>query len=127
MTAGPLIAAVLLVLGSSHSYPLSIALMAVGGASATLFTTTANTRLQRLVPDRLRGRVMSPFVLLMAGSTPVGTYLLGHVAGLAGVSNAIAAFGVATGAGLLAILAYQRLANRRRRAGSVDDHQGTSG
>ena len=120
--AAAVIAGVLVLLGWSHSYPLSIAAMAMGGAAATVFTTTSNTRLQQLVPDRLRGRVMSVFVLLMGGSTPVGTYLLGHVATLTSVPAAIVVFGVATGVGLAATLIYQRLADRRRAtAGPTED------
>ena len=123
--AATVIAGVLVLLGWSHSYPLSIAAMTVGGAAATVFTTTSNTRLQQLVPDRLRGRVMSVFVLLMGGSTPVGTYLLGHVATLTSVPAAIIAFGVATGVGLATTLIYQRLAERRRAsAGPPEDPAG---
>ncbi len=116
VTAGAVIAGVLLVLGWSRSYSISIAAMTIGGAAATLFTTSSNTRLQKLVPDRLRGRVMSVFVLLMGGSTPVGTYLLGHVAALTSVPVAVVGFGAATGVGLIATLACQKVADRRRTA-----------
>jgi hypothetical protein len=37
----------------------------------------------------------------MAGSTPIGTYLFGHLATLASVPMAIAAFAVATGVGAI--------------------------
>ena len=57
---------------------------------------------------------MSVFVLLMGGSTPIGTYLLGHVAALTSVPVAIAGFGVATGIGVIATLTYHGLADRRR-------------
>lgn len=116
VTAGAVIAGVLVILGWSGSYPIAITAMTLGGAGATLFTTTSNTRLQKLVPDRLRGRVMSVFVLLMGGSTPVGTYLLGHVAALTGVPVAVGGFGAATAVGLIGTLTYQRVADRRRAA-----------
>lgn len=113
VVAGAVIALVLVLLGWSRSYPLSIALMTLAGAGATVFTTTANTRLQMLVPAQLRGRVMSLFVLLMAGTTPIGTYLLGHVAALTSIPVTISAFGVATAIGLVATLLYQVHADRR--------------
>jgi MFS family permease len=120
VTAGGLLAVVLVLLGWSHSYPLSLVLMGLAGATATVFTTTANTRLQLLVPDRLRGRVMSLFVLLMAGTTPIGTYLLGHVAAAAGVPATLAVFGAATAAGLAATVAYRAHAGRRHPAVEAD-------
>jgi MFS family permease len=112
VTAGALLAVVLLLLGWSHSYPLSLVLIGLAGATGTVFTTTANSRLQLLVPDQLRGRVMSLFVLLMAGTTPVGTYMLGHVAAAWGVPASMAIFGVATLLGLSATVAYRALAAR---------------
>jgi MFS family permease len=105
--AGGALAAVLIALGASRSYPLSLALMGAAGVSATVFTTTVNTRLQTLVPDRLRGRVMSLFVLLLAGSTPVGATLLGWGSDAFGISATTIAFGAVTAAGL-AILVWRR-------------------
>jgi MFS family permease len=113
VTAGALLAVVLLLLGWSHSYPISVVLMAAAGATGTVFTTTANSRLQLLVPDQLRGRVMSLFVLLMAGTTPIGTYLLGHVAAAWGVPASMTIFGVATVVGLSATIAYRAFTLRR--------------
>ena len=113
VTAGALLALVLLLLGWSHSYPVSLGLMGLAGATGTVFTTTANSRLQLLVPDQLRGRVMSLFVLLMAGTTPIGTYLLGHVAAAWGVPASMTIFGAATIVGLSATIAYRTLTARR--------------
>ncbi len=107
VTAGGLLGVVLLLLGMSHSYPVSLALMGLAGLTGTVFTTTANTRLQLLSPDRLRGRVMSLFVLLMAGSTPIGASLLGQGAEAFGVPATLVAFGVATLVGLTALVVYR--------------------
>lgn len=108
ITAAGSLAVVLLLLGLSRSYPLSLALMGLAGATGIVFTTTANARLQLLAPDRLRGRIMSLFVLLMAGTTPLGSYLLGHVAAAAGVPATVVGFGAAT-------VAYRTRVVRRHR------------
>jgi hypothetical protein len=103
--AGGTLALLLILLGFSSVYPVSLALMALAGVSGTVSTTTVNTRLQGLAPDRLRGRVMSIFVLLLAGSTPFGSALLGLGAEAFGVSATIVGFGgvivCVWGAGLL--------------------------
>ena len=50
------------------------------GIANTAFASTANTSLQLATPDHLRGRVMSLYMLLFAGSTPIGGYLTGVMA-----------------------------------------------
>jgi MFS family permease len=120
VTAGGLLGVVLLLLGMSRSYPVSLALMGLAGLTGTVFTTTANTRLQLLSPDRLRGRVMSLFVLLMAGSTPIGASLLGQGAEAFGVPATIVAFGVATLIGLAALVVYRTMTAPTATAASTD-------
>ncbi|HEX9088170.1 MAG TPA: MFS transporter [Arthrobacter sp.] len=102
--SGGALALILILLGISRSYPVSLGLMALAGLSGTVFTTTVNTRLQELAPDRLRGRVMSLFVLLLAGTTPFGSALLGLGAEAFGVSATIVGFGAITAAGLAGLL-----------------------
>ena len=110
VSSGILLGVVLVLLGVSRSYPLSLMLMGLAGLTGTVFTTTANTRLQVLAPDRLRGRVMSLFVLLMAGSTPIGASLLGQGAEAFGVPAALVTFGVVTLMGLAALVVYRAMA-----------------
>ena len=75
------------------------------GLANTAFSATANTSLQLATPDHLRGRVMSLYMLLFAGSTPIGGFLTGWLADRLGVQTAIgieAAFCIAgLGVGLL--------------------------
>lgn len=59
------------------------------GLALTAFATTANTSVQLATPDYLRGRVMALWMLLFAGSTPVGGYLTGFLADRIGVQEAI--------------------------------------
>ena len=112
--AGAVLGLVLVLLGLSHSYVLSLVLMGLAGVSGTVFTTTANTRLQLLSPDRLRGRVMSLFVLFMAGSTPIGASLLGISATAFGVPMAMVVFGLATLGGLALLLVWRAASETTR-------------
>ena len=59
---------------------LTLAILLLLGIANTAFASTANTSLQLATPDHLRGRVMSIYMLLFAGSTPIGGYLTGVMA-----------------------------------------------
>ncbi|HEY3341363.1 MAG TPA: MFS transporter [Anaerolineae bacterium] len=76
-------------LSQSNLLPISESILIVLGFAGILFTTTANTLLQTIVPDELRGRVMGIYVLLFVGSTPVGAFFTGTVATAIGVSPAL--------------------------------------
>jgi MFS family permease len=60
------------------------------GLANTAFASTANTSMQLAAPDHLRGRVMALYMLLFAGSTPIGGILTGLMAEQWSVSTAIA-------------------------------------
>ncbi len=84
---GALVFCVLLaVFAVSPIYPLSLALIAIVGFSQIAFTALANTTLQTVAPDHLRGRVMSVYMLFFAGSVPLGNLLVGWLSGLVGAS-----------------------------------------
>ena len=50
---------------------------------------TANTTIQLAVPDHLRGRVMSVYTTVFAGSVPAGGLLMGWIASAWGVAVAL--------------------------------------
>ncbi|MEE4134433.1 MAG: MFS transporter [Desulforhopalus sp.] len=75
----------LILLSLSRSYPLSLALMVLIGLGMMLLLASANTLLQNIVADRMRGRVMSFFTLAVMGTAPFGSFLAGTVAGALGV------------------------------------------
>jgi MFS family permease len=83
----------LILVGLSHWFAVTAPLLVLMGFAGITFTASANTRLQLLTPGHLRGRVMSLYVLLFAGSTPIGAFLLGNVAERLGVQPAIVLFG----------------------------------
>jgi predicted MFS family arabinose efflux permease len=63
----------------------------------------ANGILQSVVPDELRGRVMAAYVFVYVGFTPIGSLLVGALAGATNVQWAI-------GAGALMMLVYASIA-----------------
>jgi len=85
-----------LFLAWSPSFPVALAAMLVAGGGGIAMAVTANTTIQTSVPDQLRGRVMSVYTTVFAGSVPVGGLLAGWVASRWGVGAAFAMGGVAT-------------------------------
>ena len=80
-------------------------------------TATANTAIQRTAPDELRGRVMSVYVSIFAGSTPIGSVFAGGLATRFSPQVALA-----TGALLsLAAAIWAGLRTRRLPEGAMDD------
>jgi MFS family permease len=68
------------VFATSRIVPLSVLALAILGACQVLYYATTNTLLQVLVPARLRGRVMSLYILTSWGLIPIGNLLAGFVA-----------------------------------------------
>lgn len=68
---------------------LSMILLFALGAADGAWAVTRNTLAQLLVPDALRGRVMSVVVLATRGSAPLGRLQGGFLAGLVGAPAAV--------------------------------------
>ena len=79
----------LLLLGMSHWWLMTLPVLVVLGLFSITFTATANTRLQLVAPPQMRGRVMSLYTLLFAGTTPVGSLVIGWLAEHEGVQAAV--------------------------------------
>jgi MFS family permease len=93
LTAGNLLfPAMVIALALSKSFHLTMALLVVAGLGFITQNATANTLLQTTVPDSLRGRVMSMYMMVFLGFFPVGSLLAGAVAEGFGI-QAGAAFG----------------------------------
>jgi predicted MFS family arabinose efflux permease len=69
------------------------------GLSSMLMVNTINVTIQNSVPDALRGRVMSLYVTVFAGTAPIGGLFAGAVAQAFG-----AAFALSLGAALASIV-----------------------
>ena len=69
--------ALAVIIGFSHSYLLTAALMLMTGLSAAFFMNLNLTLIQSHTPGPVMGRVMAIFTLVMMGATPVGGLLGG--------------------------------------------------
>ena len=73
----------------SHLYVLSLILIAAVGFSMIAFSANSNTALQTVTPDHLRGRVMSVYMVVFAGSVPLGNLFTGGLAHVYGAPIAL--------------------------------------
>jgi MFS family permease len=72
--------------------------------------TSANTTMQLAVPDELRGRVMSVYTTIFAGSTPIGGPIMAAIASWAGVAVSLAVGGLlSVGIGVVAFVRLRQL------------------
>jgi len=95
LVAGTFVAGVgLLLLSLSSSFGPDLVLMFVIGWGTISMAATCNTIIQLNVPDVLRGRVMSVYTTLFAGTTPIGGLFSGAVAAAAGVPAALGIGGI---------------------------------
>ncbi|MBI5343068.1 MAG: MFS transporter [Deltaproteobacteria bacterium] len=106
LTAGSLsFPLLLLAFAFSRSLVLSVALLTAIGFAFVLQNAPANSLLQSLVPDHLRGRVLAIYVSLFLGMMRLGSLLLGLLAAATSASTALAVTAVASLAASLGICA----------------------
>ena len=72
--------------------PLSLVVLFGVGFALILVFNLANAAVQSLVPDALRGRVMSIYSLTFFGSLPIGSLLIGWTAARLGEPGTVAVF-----------------------------------
>ncbi len=99
-----------ILIGGIGNYTVDLVLMFVAGAGAISMMATANTVIQLEVPDELRGRVMSVYLTVFAGTNPIGGLGFGAIASNAGAPAAIAIGGaISVVAALVGVVWYRRL------------------
>jgi MFS family permease len=98
----------LLVLGLLPTPYAAFPTIVVVGIASMLMVNTINVTIQNGVTDELRGRVMSLYVLVFAGSAPIGGILAGTLAELFGAAMAFVIGAVVSGV-VLAVVAWQLL------------------
>jgi MFS family permease len=84
-----LLAVSLLVVGLSRSLPLAMIGLAGAGYAFISQLAATNTLIQLLVPDRLRGRIVSAYTWALGGFWPIGSLLIGFAGERFGTSEAI--------------------------------------
>ena len=102
-------------------YAVALPAMALAGFGAIWMAANGNTLIQATVPDELRGRVISVYTTVFAGSTPIGALFAGFLASRWGAVAALLVGGVLTVAVGVAALAWLR-GHRLVGAGSAATH-----
>ncbi len=101
---------------TSRSLALSMAALAVLGTFQVAYYSTTNTLIQVLVPTRLRGRVLSLYLLTSIGLIPIGNLVGGAIAEFVGVEAVLAGGGILTVAIALAVVLLEPGVARLRAA-----------
>lgn len=96
----------LILFASSRHFWLSFALLLGAGFSMLVQMGSCNTLIQVMVPDRLRGRVMSVYSMMLIGVGPIGALISGKLAVRIGAPWTIAICGMASLVGA-AVFAWQ--------------------
>jgi MFS family permease len=88
-----LIGIALIGLAISPMLLISLPIMVLLGFATITMSATTNTLIQLQVPDALRGRVMSVYTTVFAGTTPIGGLASGVAMAVAGVTATLAVAG----------------------------------
>jgi predicted MFS family arabinose efflux permease len=97
LAAGLALAVGLIGVGLTTSYPITLIAFAIAGWGMVTFNASSNTLIQTIVPDRLRGRVMSLYTLTLLGLMPAGGLLMGALASGSTSATALGIGGLAYG------------------------------
>jgi MFS family permease len=89
----------MIVFSFSRSFLLSVALLVPVGFSMMLEMASSNTLIQTMVPDALRGRVMSFYSMMLMGMSPFGALIAGAMANRIGAPLTVTVGGTACLAG----------------------------
>ena len=115
---GATLGVALIVLGATSWFSIALLAMFVAGLGGIAMAATANTLVQLTVPDLLRGRVMSVYTTVFAGSTPFGGLITGAIASGFGAATALmvgGALSVVTGAVAITSIRGKAIYARRSR------------
>lgn len=85
----------LMLFSFSRNLWLSMLLLPLVGSGFMVPMSAANTLLQTITPDRLRGRVMSLFLMMFMGAPPIGSLLSGILAPHIGAPMTVGLSGLA--------------------------------
>jgi len=112
LDGGAAFGVLLMLVAAARSVGVALVLLSLAGCAMIVTTALANTMLQTLVPDELRGRVMAFYAFVFVGMAPFGAFQAGLVAEHTGAPVAI----VVGGAGCLiaAAIAAWRVPELRR-------------
>ncbi len=84
----------MIVFSQTNQFWAALPLMLVSGFCLTSTVASTNTLIQSIVPDHLRGRVMSLFAVTVIGMAPFGSLLAGIGGEYLGVETTVMLYGV---------------------------------
>ncbi len=105
-----IVGALLIVIGFTNIYLITGIFLAITGFFFICFTSSANSMLQLNATNEYRGRVMSAYTLVFAGSTPFGNLYAGLIA-----EHFNARIGFAACGGIVIVLMIPLLVYKKRR------------
>lgn len=112
-----LLGAGLVIFSFSRRFDLSLAMSLLIGMGMILYAATTNMMIQTAVQDEFRGRVMSLFTIMLVGTSPVGSFLMGWMAERVGAPNATRIAGIGCILGAVWVVHRLRVLARRQAAG----------
>ncbi len=86
----------LILFSFSNMFWLSTVLLVPVGFTMMVQMASSNTLIQAMIPDQLRGRVMSVYSMMFMGMAPLGAFLAGALANHLGAPWTVAVGGVAS-------------------------------
>ncbi|HEY2705739.1 MAG TPA: MFS transporter [Candidatus Dormibacteraeota bacterium] len=107
-----------LLLAPQRSLIPAAIILAVIGVAFSLFTSNSNATLQLVVPDHLRGRLLSLYAYVFFGTAPLGGVLTGWLSQRGTTPALLAAGGTAVAAAAAGTLVWRRVLAPGRRARS---------
>jgi MFS family permease len=110
----PLFTLAVLVFAWSRWLPLSLLMLVLAGWALMMQFATANTLVQTHVPDGLRGRVLSVYILAFSGIMPLGGLQIGRMAEWLGRPEVGTPWALTLSVSIYGLLAMGLLLLRRR-------------
>lgn len=97
---------------ASSSYYVALLLLVGVSGTITAYMSASNTTIQTIVPDALRGRVMSFYVFALFGTAPLGGLLMGSLASAWGAPAAVLIGAAVCGVAVIGTWVASRRATR---------------
>ena len=104
---------VLILIGNTNQFLTTALSLALGGFLFVTYLSSANANLQIHTQDRYRGRVMSVYSLIVAGSTPIGNLFVGAMDNRYGARMGFIASGIAVVVFIVPIFVYMFIRRNR--------------
>lgn len=104
---------VLILIGNTNQFLTTALSLALGGFLFVTYLSSANSNLQIHTQDRYRGRVMSVYSLIVAGSTPIGNLFVGAMDSWYGARMGFIASGIAVVVFIVPIFVYMFIRRNR--------------